>query len=857
MRPRLHALLDRGVQSTVTLVSAPAGFGKTTLLADWSRTPTEARSIRWVALDADDNGRARLLQSISTALGELLVPPAPTRRLRGRRIPPGAWPTLLNSIGARAEPLVLILDDVHLLHAPAVLGDLTHLVRDAPENLRLVLSTRSDPALPLERYRLWGRLTDIRAVDLAMTSDETRAVLDEAGVDLEDADVEALRARTEGWPAAIRLAAISLRSAANPRRFLADFNADHRAISDYLLTEVVATQPPDLRLFLLRTSIADRLTPELATRLTGRIDSGAVLAELVRNELFVRASGQDAVVYRYHPLFRSFLQAQLARERPQELRDLHARVAAWSDRDGRPMEWLRHALGAADWAMSARAASAAWPRLACFDAPATIRKLVERVPREAREQHASLALLDALALARRNELEQSRRRVELAGQLPAEPENRAQLEALRAFVHMSLARLDGDLEELALRSQQLLERSAEGSVGGMDELRALRATALCNLGLVALLNRDVDAAEAALEEALEVAQLAQATFACVDSLGHLALLEAARGRLRRSAELAHEAVDLATRHGWSGSSHTVTAQLALGWVSFHWAEPVLAEGYLNEAAAVARTCGDRPGKAVSALLSAHCLAVHGRAGAADAIRRLRGTLAEVRGLQVPPLLAGLFAAALPSLLAARGDLEEARVALDRAPPEEPDVAVVAARLALAQGDPEAARALVEVALEPPASQPARVEAWLLKALAERELRERATARDSLETALRLATPEHYRSVFLAGGPAARAALVELIRTGTAHRSLVAELIAVFDDRAPRVELTPAEVLEPLSEREKAILRYLPTMMSNVEIADELYLSINTVKTHLRHIYRKLGVTRRRDAVERARQLSLI
>jgi LuxR family maltose regulon positive regulatory protein len=857
MRPRLHALLDRGVQSTLTLVSAPAGFGKTTLLADWGRTPAEARSIRWVALDADDNGRARLLQSISTALDELLVPPAPTRRLRRRRIPPGAWPTLLNSIGARPEPVVLVLDDVHLLHAPAVIGDLTHLVRDAPENLRIVLSTRSDPALPLERYRLWGRLTDIRAADLAMTSDETRVVLGAVGVELEAEDVEALRARTEGWPAAIRLAAISLRSAEDPRRFLADFNADNRAISDYLLTEVVATQPPDLRLFLLRTSIADRLTPELATRLTGRFDAGAVLADLVRNELFVRASDHDPVVYRYHPLFRSFLRAQLARERPQEVRDLHARVAAWSDRDGSPMEWLRHALGAADWEMSARAATAAWPQLACFDAPATTRKLVETVPREAREQHASLALLDALALAGRNELQESRRRVELAGQLPEQPETRAQLDALRAFVHMSLARLDGDLEELALRSQQLLELSSAGRVGGVDERRALRATALCNLGLVALLNRDVDAAEEALEEALEVAQLAQATFACVASLGQLALLEAARGRLRRSAELAHEAVDLATRHGWAGSLHTVTAQLARGWVSFHWAEPVLAEGYLNEAAAVARKSGDRPGKAVSALLSAHCLAAHGQAGAAEALRRLRGTLAEVRGLLVPPLLAGLFAAAMPSLLAARGDLEEARAALDRAPRDHPEVAVVAARLALAQADPEGARRLVEAALEPPASQPGRVEAWLLKALAERGLRERAVAQESLERALQLAAPEHYRSVFLAGGPAARAALVELIRAGTAHRSFVAELIAVFDDRAPSVELTPAEVLEPLSEREKAILRYLPTMMSNVEIAEEVYLSINTVKTHLRHIYRKLGVARRRDAVERARQLSLL
>ena len=262
-----------------------------------------------------------------------------------------------------------------------------------------------------------------------MTSEETRAVLGEVGVELEDAEVEALRARTEGWPAAIRLAAISLRSAEDPRRFLADFNADNRAISDYLLTEVVGTQPPDLRLFLLRTSIADRLTPELATRLTGRFDAGAVLADLVRSELFVRASDQDPPVYRYHPLFRSFLGPSSRVERPQEVRDLHARVAAWSDRDG--ARWMasprpggrrlaherpcRHR-GVAPAGLFRRAG----------DGPEAGRGGSPRGARAACEP----ALLEALALARGNELEECRRRVELAGQLPDEPETRAQLEAL-------------------------------------------------------------------------------------------------------------------------------------------------------------------------------------------------------------------------------------------------------------------------------------------------------------------------------------------------------------------------------------------------------------------------------------------
>jgi LuxR family maltose regulon positive regulatory protein len=239
------------------------------------------------------------------------------------------------------------------------------------------------------------------------------------------------------------------------------------------------------------------------------------------------------------------------------------------------------------------------------------------------------------------------------------------------------------------------------------------------------------------------------------------------------------------------------------------------------------------------------------------VRQLRGALADLDGLRLPPVFAGLVAAAPPALLAARGDLDEAQAALEDAPPHLPEVRLAGARIALARGDLEHAQALVDAALAFPASRITEVEAWVLRSLAERQQRERGAARASLEHALELGGAEHFRRAFLAAGPAARAALVELIRDGTAHRSFVAELLAAFDERAPRVGLTPAEVLEPLSEREKAILRYLPTMMSNVEIAAELFLSINTVKTHLRHVYRKLGVTRRRDAVERARELSLL
>jgi LuxR family maltose regulon positive regulatory protein len=378
-----------------------------------------------------------------------------------------------------------------------------------------------------------------------------------------------------------------------------------------------------------------------------------------------------------------------------------------------------------------------------------------------------------------------------------------------------------------------------------------------NLGVVSLAYGDLDTAEASLGEALDVARLGDATPAYVDALSQLALLEAAGGRLRRAGELGTEAIELASRRGRSSSPHTTAAYLALGWAHYHWAEPDDADAHLALASSSARETGDRPAQGLSSLLSLYCLAARGPAGASQAVRLLHGALAQLDGLRLPPHFAGLAAAAPPAILAARGDLDAAQAALDDAPPDALEVRVVGARIAFTRGDLEQAHALLDAAVASPASRVAEVEAWVLRALAEGQQRERGAARASLEHALELGGPEHYRRAFLAAGPAARAALVELIREGTAHRSFVAELLAAFDERAPRIGLTAAEVLEPLSEREKAILRYLPTMMSNVEIAAELFLSINTVKTHLRHVYRKLGVTRRRDAVERARELSLL
>jgi LuxR family maltose regulon positive regulatory protein len=830
-RPRLDELLRRALEGPVTLVSAHPGTGKSVLLESWARDPERGVEVAWVGLDRDDNWAQRFWLTVERALGG------------GRRAGGSTGPVerIVDRVAARNEPIVLVLDDFHELESRTVLKGVQTLVDRAPPQLRIVLSTRVDPRLRLNRLRLSGGLAEIRAADLAFTLDECRTLLGAAAEGLGDDDVETLWARTEGWAAGIRLAALSLERTRDPGRFVRRFAGDDRAVAAYLLGEIFERQAPAQQEFLLRTSIPDALTPELADELTGRSNGGSQLAQLEADNFLVSSEGEDGMLLRYHGLLREFLRAELRRTRPHEVRRLHRRSAHWHWRRGDAVTAFRSAASASDWKLADTICGEAWHVvfLAGLDAV--------RVPRDRIAEFPSLALHTAWTSLVAGDLATAERL------LAATRGSRSGGE-LESVVELAAARLRGDAERTRAAAGLLLAGGdEEDSFAGPMRSRVRRALALAGLGACEAAAGDGDRSEAHLDEALALARDDSLGQIAADVVVQLALLAVSRGRLRRAASLAGEALDVA--EGLRGCDAVVgAAQLVLGWVHYEWDDLPAASAYLEQAADAAAASGNAEGSVSAAAVQALVLATGGPRAADDGLRRLRAARAGTTGRRLPVRVATLAESAEPRVLAARGDVEAA-AALSRGRGD----SLLRARLLLASRSPaEALRELGEGDAELPFDAvAAAVEACVLEAVAWAELHEPAAASSALERGLALAGPNTHRRPFVDGGPLVRGLLVQQIRTGTAHRSLVAELIAAFDRRAPRVALTRAELLEPLSDREQAVLRYLPTLMSNTEIAGELFVSGNTVKTHLKSIYRKLGVARRRDAVERARTLDLL
>jgi LuxR family maltose regulon positive regulatory protein len=846
-RPRLLDLVERGTERPLTLLSAPAGSGKTVLLDAWIAAAAKPDAIAHLTLTREHADRRTfwvdVLAAVARArprLSGLAVPAAGTGSLGGLR----------DSIAEETEPLHLVLDDFHTVGAGHVSADVEWLVEHVPA-LRVVLATRRDPLVRLQRLRVAGKLAEVRAAQLAFTPAEAAEFL--APLDLDPRDVDALWERSEGWAAGLKLAELSLQDHPDPSAFIAGFAGDDRAVSDYLMSEVVSGYEPHTLLFMLRTSIVEQLNYELADALADTRDGEHFLRELERAEGFVEALDSSGTWFRYHPLFAEVLRAELRHRLPGELPALHGAASAWYARHGRPVEAVRHAVAGSDWQLAADVIGAQWLVCMLRGSGGVLRELAGTIPPDVLNADAELALAMAGLALDAGEIEEADefllRAYELADMLSSERRRRFAVTSTATALYR--ARLDGDVAEALSAARLALDGHWDRSVA--IEVRGLT---LANLGIAEFWADEFDAALEHLQAAAGLALESENDFVLFIAESYLGAVDARQGRLEDAHSRARTAIQLAERRGWTRVPHRAMAYVALASVHLWWNE-------LGEAERAADSAHDAVGRSPEPLLAPLVAQLRAR------LHGMRGD--PVTGLEI--LRGGETACSLPSWLRVSAALVEAELWLGLGEPgrartaltgiqsvELSDSAVGLARLELALGDPEAAlRAIASFLADPnDALMPvSRTEAWAIDAIARDAIHDEPGALRAIERAMDLAEPRGYTNAIVRHGPPVRSLLRRRIAQGTAHRAFAGDLLAVLEQEPTARSRTGDALLEPLSERELTVLRFLPTMMSNAEIASEMFVSVNTVKTHLKHIYRKLDVSERREAVRRGRELHLL
>ncbi len=859
-RERLYDTLDEGLRHGIVLLSAPAGAGKTVLLSAWIAARELPGPVCWLSLDGEDNDANRLLANLLSALrgagavessGALddLVAPAGAGTERFLAL-------LVNGLAELRSPIVLVLDEIHELTAPRASAAIDFFVRHAPTQLRIVMAGRADPPLPTERLRASGTLTELRIAELALTREETAELCGRLELALSQTEIDSLWTRTEGWPAAVRLAALSLRGHPEPGRFLAEFAGTDRAVADYLIAEVLARLPQDTREFMLRTCLVDAVSPELADALTGGEGGTLPLAELERLGAPVQPTTADGHWYRYHPLFRELLRAHLHHAHPRQVPSLHRRAAGWYAEQGQAMSAIRHALAGEDWRQAGGLIAEHWLELFLGGGSATMRGPMAELPPEVVESDPRLAAAVAGSRLQDGDLQDVERLLALARERGTDT---SQTTAIIAAVGLRHARLRVRLDDAERLAGEL---SAAAHDCARHCWTALRSFALCELGATLLWSDgERETAVAHLHEAFALATEHRHEQIALDCLAQLAVVNVLRGELTLAEERSTRAVKLAEQRGWCEGPAAACAHLAAAACAYQRGEFERAEGLLARAAAAADTA-ETPVRLTVGLVHALTLAAAGQRSAARGALTLSAIRSELAdGAPAPDFVRAVLDDAEPRVLMAAGEVEQARATLAGALERAPDSVALLVRQAsfeLHDGEPELARASLARARalqhRKPYPHPAiLLEASLLQALADRAAGEPLAAAEALDRALALAEREPFRHAFLLNGPAVRELLELQAREGTAHPALLEVLL----DGVGQGPGSGATLAEPLTEREQRILRYLPTMLTNAEIGAEVFVSLNTVKTHLRSIYRKLEANGRADAVERARRLGLL
>jgi LuxR family maltose regulon positive regulatory protein len=842
-RGDLLAALDRAATRKVTIISAPAGSGKTSLLRAWADRPGQPHRLAVMHVQRDQRDAQQFWLALLTAVRQACAPtsraepPAATPDFNGRAM----VDRVLAELAGQRGRLILVIDDLHELICPDALAQLTRLLTNLPGDVHVVLATRRDLPLRLHQLRLAGELAEIRAADLRFSERETRELLDASGIALSDAGAALLHQRTEGWAAGLRLAAISLADHPDPERFVAEFSGSDRTVAEYLIAEMLERQPADVKDLLLRTSLLDRVNGELADLLTGHPGSERILLELEDANAFVVSLDPERTWFRYHHLFADLLRLELRRRLPEEVPELHRRAAEWFAQQGQVVDAIRHTQAAGEWPAAARLLADHSFSMTLDGQTQTMQALVQAFPPGA--DYPELALVHAsveLVQGRLDEAAAHRGVAERYAETTP-PGRQRRLQVAIAALKLSLARRRGCwagvVEQVKFLASPVSGQSGEDIALGSD----LRAVALMNLGTAEAWSLGLEDAERHLQEGADLAREIGRPYLEVSCLAQLGFASKIRpfATARRRCQ---EAIALAERHGWGTEPIAAPALVTLAGVMVWTGEFDEGERWLQRTKQALQTDTGPDIRLLLHLTVGILHACRGRHREAleefSAAEHLRSQLEGSHALasQVTGWLL-----ATQARLGMTGEARACLAALDDDRARSGEIRDACAVISLAEGDPAAALRAVEDVLDgtaPVVGYVTLVVTHLLAGLAHRQLGDQRAANQAAERALALAEADRLVLPFAITGSAEL--LEALPRHETAHAALLADILDILHGSSLAAkDQSPIPQTEELSPSELRVLRYLPTNLSRPEIASELSVSVNTVNTHVRNIYAKL------------------
>jgi LuxR family transcriptional regulator, maltose regulon positive regulatory protein len=861
-RPGLLARMSQGTEGPLTVVSAAPGAGKTVLMASWISTQEAPGPVAWLTLDAftADPGTfwayvVGTLRGHGAELPDNLAEP-----IRGDDVDRSFLVRLAMALAAQPSPVILVLDEFEHISSRDIARGLDFVLRNSAPNLRLVVLTRDPALIAVNRYELTGEVVRVDTAALAFTAEEAKGLLRQHGVQLPAEAVALLTELTGGLAAGLRLCAVAMQRRADPGAFIKALPFGHAPLTEYLLDEVLKSQSPEVRDFLLRTSVTDRLCPALAEALTGRSDGRAVLTALQTANVLTEALDDAPDWYRYHPLFAQVLRAELRRQQPDLVSGLHRKASAWLAGAGLLAEAVTHAAAAGDWQLAAVTVvrGLAVGKMLAGSQASHLASLFAAMPAD--EPGAMPALVRAAEAMSRFDLGSCRQELDaVARQAAGEAaSDRTPLLMSAAVVGTVLGRAESDAAAAAAaaaEAQALLARMGSQAA----EHPELSALVLSSLATMQVWEGRFEEAERTLHAGRMIARKPGCEYPGMNMLERMAWIEYGKGHLRRAAELGEEAMRMSETAGLSVRHSTGAGHLTLAMVALEWDDWPGFRRHLDNAE---RSTGARYDGIVATVTPLLRAWQHARArDFRQAFAALERVPAAVGGKPLPPWLATRIAMTHAFVHLRRGQVEAAAAALERA--EERGLPWMAERaaVAMAAGDRGYAAELLAPVLGGPLPEifPAVIGARLLMTRIRLEEDDQAGAREMLGQALDLARPEGYRRPFTEAGPWLRKFMHAQPGLAVDLDWLGAPLADGSAAGRLRLVAAPGEpvLTEPLTRRERTVLAMMGQAMSAQDIAIDLFLSVNTVKTHQKSIYRKLLVTRCNDAVRRGRELGII